>query len=888
MKNERLSSMVFGTLAAAICIAVVWVVDAQVVERQLEEQRSAIIGKLSTVRSKIEAALNSRLSLVEGIAALVKSSDEIRLNRPDAFADEFQAFSNEILKNIKGIRSLQLAPNGIVTYINPFKGNEAALGLDLRADPIRRDAVERSIRERKFIVAGPLELLQGGVALIGRLPIFLPSTGEQKEQFWGFSIILIDLEPLLVEGGLSELDTGLRYAIRGRDGLGEEGAVFYGKEALFDANPVVLGVSLPNGLWQIAALPVEGWGGDASERINLWVFGIALAGVVGLLIFVLLNRPLQLRSALKAQRESEAGLIQILDNSPFGVSIVSLANRKNFYINRRFSEMIGGGSDEVTIEQNVVESYVNPTDREDSWVAFKRDGVVNALEQQRKRPDGTVWWASSNWRLLTFAGEETVMVWLSDITETKRAEEELKEQTKLVELLRVTASDANKSTNFEEAMQTCLDTICAFTGWPVGHAYFREDRELDCLVPTKAWHLDDPERFSVFHDITGQTKMRIGTGLVSRVFESCEPKWIENVNEDANFSRVINAKADVVVRSGFALPVLSQDTVIAVLEFYTDEFVSRDHELMQSLVHIGLQLGRVFERKEAEMVLHSAMEEIDAANQGLERKVKARTRDLRKAKDEAELAKQEAESANQTKSEFLANMSHELRTPLNAIIGFSEMIKGGYFGPLESKYQEYAKDINDSGEHLLGIIADILDISKVETGELGIEKEEVDLAETAAACEMMVSDRAEEAGVTLTFDVAADLPLLHADPLRLKQVLLNLIGNSIKFTPVGGRIMVSGEIMGDGGLAMAVRDTGIGIAEEDIAIVLERFGQVRDGHTRAHKGAGLGLAVAKSLMQLHGGTLEIESELGKGTTVTVTFPPPVRMNQPPGRRGAKG
>jgi len=312
MKFERLSTIAFGVLAAAICMTVVWFVDGQVVERHLGEHRSAVIDKLGATRAKIESALNSRLSLVQGMAAFDKSSDEIKRHQPDEFSEEFQNLTNEILKDIKGIRSLALAPDAVVTFINPPKGNEVAIGDDLRADPARRDAVERAIRERKFIVAGPVELRQGGVALIGRLPVFQPSEGERKERFWGFSVIVLDLAPLLKEGGLLGQDTGLRYAIRGKDGLGAEGAVFYGEEALFDANPVIIDVSLPNGSWQIAAEPAQGWGGETTDRINLWVLGTVLAGSIGFLIFVLLNRPLQLRAAITRPARARVCSIPLL------------------------------------------------------------------------------------------------------------------------------------------------------------------------------------------------------------------------------------------------------------------------------------------------------------------------------------------------------------------------------------------------------------------------------------------------------------------------------------------------------------------------------------------------------------------------------------------------
>ena len=217
-------------------------------------------------------------------------------------------------------------------------------------------------------------------------------------------------------------------------------------------------------------------------------------------------------------------------------------------------------------------------------------------------------------------------------------------------------------------------------------------------------------------------------------------------------------------------------------------------------------------------------------------------------------------------------MSHELRTPLNAIIGFSELIGGELFGPLNAKYREYTSDIQASGEQLLGIISDILDLSKVEAGELDINEEDVSIPEIISVCELMIGSRAEKAGVEITTTLPDGLPLLRADPLRIKQVLLNLLHNAVKFTPEGGKVGVICEISDDDEVRLVVKDTGCGIAEENISLIFDKFGQVRDSHTHAHEGAGLGLAIVKSLIDLHEGSLSITSELDKGTTVVVSFP----------------
>ncbi|HUC60717.1 MAG TPA: PAS-domain containing protein [Alphaproteobacteria bacterium] len=240
--------------------------------------------------------------------------------------------------------------------------------------------------------------------------------------------------------------------------------------------------------------------------------------------------------------------------------------------------------------------------------------------------------------------------------------------------------------------------------------------------------------------------------------------------------------------------------------------------------------------------------------------------DLRAALNQAELA-------SRTKSEFLANMSHELRTPLNAIIGFSEIMKNELFGPIgNTNYADYARDIHESGIHLLSVINDILDVSKAEAGKIELHEEEVDVGQIVEASIRYVRDRATALKVRLENELPEGLPTVRVDPLRLKQVLLNLLSNSVKFTPEGGDVTVSGGVSPAGEFVLAIVDTGIGIAPEDMARVLEPFGQVDSTMHRRYEGTGLGLPLAKALVELHGGTLALDSKVGVGTTVTVRLP----------------
>jgi signal transduction histidine kinase len=236
------------------------------------------------------------------------------------------------------------------------------------------------------------------------------------------------------------------------------------------------------------------------------------------------------------------------------------------------------------------------------------------------------------------------------------------------------------------------------------------------------------------------------------------------------------------------------------------------------------------------------------------------------------LARDAADAANRAKSSFLAAMSHELRTPLNAVIGFSELMAMETFGPLGNKrYQDYSKDIHGSGVHLLALINDILDLSRIDAGEGVLEEADADPAELVSQSLRLVSPQAATAGVALRAELAPDLPRIHVDKRRLKQTLINLLGNAVKFTPAKGSVVVKVSRRA-GGIDFVVTDTGIGIAARDIPRALERFGQVDSTLARKYEGAGLGLPIAKQLTEMHGGTLTLESAVDIGTTVTIALP----------------
>jgi two-component system cell cycle sensor histidine kinase PleC len=238
-----------------------------------------------------------------------------------------------------------------------------------------------------------------------------------------------------------------------------------------------------------------------------------------------------------------------------------------------------------------------------------------------------------------------------------------------------------------------------------------------------------------------------------------------------------------------------------------------------------------------------------------------------------EQARKDAEVANRSKSTFLATMSHELRTPLTAIIGFADMMESGVFGKIEQpNYREYVQDINRSGHHLLSIINNMLDLSKVEAGRMELRPELVSVPDLLEDSVGVLETIAADAGVTLAMSLADDLPQVRADVVKIKQVLLNLLSNAIKFTPPNGRVTASADLLDGSHVRVTVTDTGVGMAPDELAHAMEPFRQVENPMTRKYFGTGLGLPVSKALVELHGGVFGLDSAPGKGTTVTISLP----------------
>ncbi|MDQ2785798.1 MAG: response regulator, partial [Chloroflexota bacterium] len=314
---------------------------------------------------------------------------------------------------------------------------------------------------------------------------------------------------------------------------------------------------------------------------------------------------------------------------------------------------------------------------------------------------------------------------------------------------------------------------------------------------------------------------------------------------------VVNTGLDLVpARATVIVPVYYQDRIMGAMALA--HTAAPDETTLNFLTQLGQQLGIALQNLDQ----YTNLQTLSSQLQARQAEIETKNRDL--------------ERADQMKSEFLANMSHELRTPLNAIIGFSELLQEQFYGPLNTEQDEYLTNIRTAGEHLLGLINDILDLSKIEAGRMELDLEEVDLPHVLESSMTIVKEKAHNNGVHLSAD-AGDTGAITADARKLKQIIFNLLSNAVKFTPSGGAVNLTAHT--DGAMvAIAVTDTGAGIGPEDQQKLFREFTQVDGSLSRRHEGTGLGLALTKRLVELHGGTIAVRSALGAGSTFTVRMP----------------
>lgn len=481
--------------------------------------------------------------------------------------------------------------------------------------------------------------------------------------------------------------------------------------------------------------------------------------------------------------------------------------------------------------------FVHPDDRESTateaaHVASGRSTL--SFENRYRCKDGSYRWLL--WSAIVRRERGLIYAIATDVTERKREEARLAAQYAITRVL------AEAST-LARATPRILQVICETLNWSVG-TIWRVDQKEKVLRSVETWHMPSAQ-VEEFDRGTHSSTLAPGVGLPGRVWSQAQPAWIDDVTCDANFPRAsIAAKEGL--HAAFGFPILLGTEVLGVLEFFSHEIQQPDRRLLEMMSAIGSQIGQFIERMEAE----------DA---------------LRMYAHDLETARKRAEDATRAKSEFLANISHEIRTPMNAMIGLTELALATR---ITREQREYLNAIQSSADALLTLINDLLDFSKIEARKLQLDRIEFNLRDALEDTMRVLAPRSHQKGLELACHIHPDVPdSLLGDPLRLRQIVLNLVGNAIKFTEQGEVVLhVQAEPRGSGDvqLRFAVSDTGIGIPVEKQALIFEAFSQADSSTTRRYGGTGLGLAISAQLVQLMGGAISVESQVGRGSTFHFT------------------
>jgi PAS domain S-box-containing protein len=513
-------------------------------------------------------------------------------------------------------------------------------------------------------------------------------------------------------------------------------------------------------------------------------------------------------------------------------------------VNSMMAEILGYESVEDLLQTDGKASFYVDPQRYQQFVQLmqERDAIAN-FESQVYRRDRTKIWISENVRAIRTQTGELVGFegTVQDITSRKRAEEE----SQLLQSLTFAISMAK---DFHSALQIALQQICDFTGWELGEAWVPtvDRRLLECST---TYHGDLP-KIEEFHAQTQKIKLPMGSGFLGKVWQSQKPEWIWDIAQEStanllrrNFALALGMKANL------AIPICADGEIVAIMCFFMTNPREDDRRLLGLISAIATQLGSLMQRRRDEEAIRTMNEEL------------ARARDA-------------ALEASRAKSTFLANMSHELRTPLNAIIGYSEMLQEDAEELGLPEFVADLKKIQTAGKHLLSIINDVLDLSKIEAGKMEIYPEVFAVAPVIQeVCDAMkpLMQRNEN-----TFHLLCDpnLGVMETDVTRLRQCLWNLLGNACKFTRGGTVTLTVKRFQQENGewLEFAVSDTGIGMTSEQVSRLFQAFSQGDSSTTRKYGGTGLGLAITKRLCTLMGGQITVSSQLGEGSTFRLLLP----------------
>jgi two-component system sensor histidine kinase/response regulator len=806
----------------AIVVVIGYLVDRVNINRLQEVARTNAYEEVSLYRALLENELNSNLQMVRGLAIAV--SEKHNLDQAS-----FERIASPLFAHSKILRNIGAAPNMVIAYMHPLEGNEKAIGLDYNTIPAQRDDALRARDSKDIVLAGPLTLVQGGEALIARVPVFDSDT----EQFWGLLSVVIDIDKLYnvieLQTLLDHYDVGLR-KLHHADS--PNGGFFLGNKAILERKPLALSITLPQQQnWELYALPKKGWEVDGS---SLWSFRLTVFTFLCLFIaaFKFIDRIIRQIQDNEQHLNTMSHLVEVgawsLDLKTqqvfcSDVTLDILETQPGFKPSWLSSiDFFAPGHNRRRIQELMAQTIKGGVPFEEEFLALTAKGksrwiTVKAFPKVEKG------------RTVEVVGS------VQNIDARKSLEIEHEKIARHNELLaKLSTHEAVLSCQYELALQLITDATCSglsasrSTIWQFNADATKLSPVSFSHTKANSWEQFPPWRESAQHALFAAIKNNELIELPLARRSSLSDGLIDNYLIPFNIQAI------------YLYPIKHHNNIIGVMTSEYSEpspnWTANDRRFLQSLTTVA---GSLFANKETQ-----------------------------KARQQALVDKKLAEQSAAMKAEFLASMSHEIRTPMNGILGMLELLQQTHLNPSQRHQIHLAQS---SAQSLLVVINDILDFSKIEAGKIDIEKVDVNLVELVSETFESFALKAAEKQILLEID-CRNLLIARAktDPHRLRQILNNLISNAVKFTDEGRIILTCySEQSGDETrLWCSIEDTGIGIAKEKLATIFDSFTQADSSTTRKYGGTGLGLSIARQLCELLGGSLSAYSKLNVGSTFT--------------------